>query len=511
MMKTSQKTKLTTAMAVALGATVPWSAALAVNLSDNGLGEVGIIPYYTARNGLDTYLSVVNTSTVYTSAVKVRFREGANSRDARDFNIFLSPNDVWTGVVTMGTDGETPVLKTGDSTCTAPAMQDLPTTPADGLKGVPFTAAGYDGSSADFPIADTGSTSIERAQEGHIEVIEMGVSVPREPNPADPVDEGNIAWWAEAGECAKIVGQYQADQTAFGRQFDEPLNIVKVAGNLQALTAGASGGIPVTTLANFFNPNVVEDATNPASDDLMREPASVEPNLNSAAPPIAQQVTNLGIALENVFADGADAVSSLMMADAVINEYAVGGAADAQYQWVVTFPTKNLYVDSELCVPTTTDPLPCAGAPRPAPFEYYFQDDSDGDGKSCITVAYNYYDRSENAPGGSGDLDFSPRPPGVPGNAICQEAQTLDFGTVNALGSQYDYGVPLASGFTNGWMRLRFTKAGTISSLDGTTFTGLPVLGFGLKILQNAAIDQGVLRNYAILTPHAYHRNIQTQ
>ena len=69
-------------------------------------------------NAFNTYVSVVNTTDVV-KVVKVRFREGKNSREVLDFNLYLSPNDVWTGaVIPAGT--ATPIR----------AASSLPTTPA---------------------------------------------------------------------------------------------------------------------------------------------------------------------------------------------------------------------------------------------------------------------------------------------------------------------------------------------------------------------------------------------
>ena len=83
-------------------------AAEAVMVNPNGLGQVLIYPYYTVRNGynvagvsaapFNTLLSIVNTTTS-TKAVKVRFREGKASKEVLDFNVFLSPYDMWTAAV----------------------------------------------------------------------------------------------------------------------------------------------------------------------------------------------------------------------------------------------------------------------------------------------------------------------------------------------------------------------------------------------------------------------------
>jgi hypothetical protein len=75
--------------------------AQAVNLNPDGLGQILIYPYYTTNDGNQTILSVVNT-TDQAKAVKVRFREGYNSREVLDFNLYLSKYDVWVAAIAEG-------------------------------------------------------------------------------------------------------------------------------------------------------------------------------------------------------------------------------------------------------------------------------------------------------------------------------------------------------------------------------------------------------------------------
>ena len=102
----------------ALGVT---GAAQAVNVNPNGLGQVLLYPYYTVRtdnlgNPYNSLLSVVN-STASVKAVKVRFVEGKNSAEVIDFNLFLSPFDVWTAAIvpdpTLLLSAGTPATTTG--------------------------------------------------------------------------------------------------------------------------------------------------------------------------------------------------------------------------------------------------------------------------------------------------------------------------------------------------------------------------------------------------------------
>src|SRR5699024_2841748 len=118
---------------------------------------------YTARAENDTMISVVNT-TNSVKAVKVRFLEALNSREVLDFNLYLSPYDVWTaGVTDLG--GGTPGIRTFDTSCTVPYFQGG--TPGDAGEQE-FLDFQYTG-----PNADGATGAIERAASGYIELIEM--------------------------------------------------------------------------------------------------------------------------------------------------------------------------------------------------------------------------------------------------------------------------------------------------------------------------------------------------
>src|SRR5687768_14269717 len=159
-----KRNSLTTALLAGLaGAAGLATTATAVNLNPDGLGQVLIYPYYTVNAGNDTLLSVVNT-TNRAKAVKVRFLEGRNSREVLDFNLYLSPFDVWTAAVfQLSGTGEANLL-TRDTSCTVPAIRtntSLPQT-AGGDRYVPFRNFAYTGGNA-----DNGPTSLTRTREGY--------------------------------------------------------------------------------------------------------------------------------------------------------------------------------------------------------------------------------------------------------------------------------------------------------------------------------------------------------
>src|SRR5262249_48621395 len=83
-----------------------------------------------------------------------------------DFNLYLSPFDVWVAAVAENGAGGASVF-TNDNSCTVPPI------PA---AGQPFRTAAFDGSISGQP-KDGGPTGIARVREGYVELIEMGVVV----------------------------------------------------------------------------------------------------------------------------------------------------------------------------------------------------------------------------------------------------------------------------------------------------------------------------------------------
>ncbi len=140
--------------------------AQAVVMSDDGTGEVLIYPFYTVQGPegapRTTLLTIINTKDEY-KAVKVRFHEAHNSRDALDFNLYLSPNDVWAAAVSRNPSTGVAQLTTRDNSCTIPSQIMS--------QANPFSTLAYtqDGNN------DGGNQNALRTNEGYIEVIEMGV------------------------------------------------------------------------------------------------------------------------------------------------------------------------------------------------------------------------------------------------------------------------------------------------------------------------------------------------
>ncbi len=76
-----------------------------VYVNPGGLGDFLIYGYYNVRDNRDNYFNIVNTDVSNGVRARIRFKEAADidtcggSREILDFDICLTPGDVWTGVI----------------------------------------------------------------------------------------------------------------------------------------------------------------------------------------------------------------------------------------------------------------------------------------------------------------------------------------------------------------------------------------------------------------------------
>jgi hypothetical protein len=130
------------------------AAGSAIVRNDNGIGHQLVFPYYTAQNGNATLLSITNTDTTNGKLVKVRFRGAANSDDVYDFQVAMSPGDIWTAAVTKDATSGAAKLATSDKSCTIPESIRL-------------------GTNAEFVKLRLDGESAAQTLEGYVEVINM--------------------------------------------------------------------------------------------------------------------------------------------------------------------------------------------------------------------------------------------------------------------------------------------------------------------------------------------------
>ena len=352
--------------------------AQAVNLNPDGLGQVLIYPYYTTNDGNQTILSVVNT-TDKAKAVKVRFMEGYNSREVLDFNLYMSAYDVWVAALAdssvFGADAGVPHIYIPDNSCTVPYLYEMGST-GPGLQE--FLNLAYSGS-----FNDGGPESIARAAEGHFEIIEMGTLV------GDSADyathqltkeqkdkDGNVtrpATW-EPLDCDELVDQWTENFGApDGIWFDEAINSpgcnpetifetgCEASTDTTRNSGGLFGGAAIINANNgtmFSYDAKAVQGYDKSEDGVHALPGSVFPSLNSGDQTTAYVFFGVpqDRAVELSYARSVDAVSAVFMHENIMNEYSSDADLNAGTEWIVTFPTKNFYVDVPILgeIETTT-------------------------------------------------------------------------------------------------------------------------------------------------------------
>ena len=441
-MKTINRKPLFLALAgvTALGAV---GTAQAVSVNPTGLGDVLIYPYYTvkgdAANPYNTLISVVNT-TASTKAVKIRFREGKASAEVLDFNIFLSPYDMWTAaLVPTGGDLGGVKLFTTDTTCTIPKIP---------VAGVDFRNTIYAGADA---VSDS---SLTRLREGYFEVIEMSTYTDGSVTAVNSKHASGVP-----KDCTKVT-----DTTATTEQ-KPPQGGLSGTASLVAPGTGFNAATDPTPLVNFkLQANYQSTGTiKPDFNDADLWSTTPDDDGNTVW-------ASWGIGR------GVDAVSGALMKNAIINEFVLDTATNSATDWVITFPTKSYYVAPK-------------GTSVRAPFQGLLTTKG-----SCDEIAVNTWDREENTkqPGGP---DFSPSPP-ADKIIMCWEANVLSFNGKNVFGSSNR--LDIATNFANGWARLDFARNAPLVAdsarlvvqntdrpptvtADSGTFTGLPAIGFAVQ------------------------------
>lgn len=532
--------------AAGFAATATAQDAPTMSLNPDGLGQVLLYPYYTTNGGNNTLLSVVNT-TGKAKAVKVRFMEGQNTREVLDFNLYLSPYDVWTAALLdgaavdsgcdidnglgLGENGQcgVPHLLTADTTCTVPYLY-LNASTAPGLQSfLPFKYTGDD--------ADGGPTTIDRAAEGHFEMIEMG-----------ELEEGGTFATAVDHTDVGVPTNCLALVDAWTRSTNPAENgawIVDPTTEMEAPAGGLFGGAAVINVANGFMfsydakaINGFANSVDPLGVPLHAEPGTVEPSLNSSDVFTATVFLDDGSVLASTgLTRSVDAVSFLFMHDQIANEYSTEAGINGQTEWVVTFPTKSFYVDpavnGNVSFPDAEPPFVQAWGPEanealstacePVILGIIPDRAAARDDATNPYIISGIFDREEQ----SLSPEFEDRPPIVspapPDPVIpidlfelCYETNIIRFGadpgdTSDIFGSSnFTNFDNEALGFESGWVNVelvtyQFDSGGSVGLADREGLgglAGLPITGFSAQKFGNNNATAGIAAFYGGIYQH---------
>jgi len=445
-MKNFKKSHLAAALALGLAA----GGVQAANVTAEGIGELIYIPYYSTIGNQETNFRLVNTSE-QTVTLKVMFREGRSSLEVLDFNVTMSPHDVWSGSI-QGVGATNARITTSDTTCTSP----------DKNKWVRNSNGSY---SADFRIRGGISGN---PNEGYVVVRVLGVSdistntVNSVPYLAKHVN-------GTPRDCGAIDWGYANAFDSIKGQFIEPMNVLAASASLVDAANGLATSIPVTVLANVNNPDAsgIDGLGNYGVNIITT--ADTE-TLETEADDFAVVFEgDTGIASSDSFATGSghEDITAALMQDTVINSFDVTNSS-----WVVTFPTKRAHGTG-------------AVAPFSAPYPQ----------SGLVEISPSYTDDEEFA--FSAETQFSPAE-SIPTINLPNEVNVLTFNGNNLLGSSLTTNLPIDNRVTKGWLNLAFTND---RALSGSTITldGLPAIGFNYTEGSNASIS----------TAHSYTKSVR--
>ena len=412
----------------------------AVQLAGNSdLGNLALIPYYTVRDGNVTGVHITNTSNS-TQVVKVRLRRGTDSMDALDFNLILSPSDVWTGF--LAAEGDNVVFNTTDNSCTAPAA----------VGGKFVMPAIYR----------------EDADEGYIEIIGMGETLNELQPIAVAAKHGASGvpascafvrdnFFANGSTTPDLVRGVVTSGQTVGRQaavtpgglptlapsnYVEPSNALKVSYFIRDAAGGREFGNSATHIADFLDaPAITNQQTGLFSGDLQ---GFDYPDLNGGSP-------------NDVGARGAFTIlRGLLGGGSVINDWSANADLNVGTDWVITFPGQYTMLNlpqyfNSLSSATATCPKGPAKPAGTASTATSGCDHRDIPAEATFVV----FDREEGQlSDAEGELVVSPALPGATPRVLLPfEVNVVEWGVESVLGSQ-NSPVTVATPGAFGWAEL---------------------------------------------------------
>lgn len=463
-------------------APVPPGAAADLRTSVDGIGHFLYVPYYSVQAGNTTLINLVNTDTLNGKAVKVRFRGAGNSDDLFDFQVFLSPGDVWTANVSQNANGVAQ-LTTADASCTKPAKDGV-----GGLNSTPFSTVRMNN-------FRTGDALANETREGYVEIFNMADIPPNAGGAgADTLYEA-IKHVNSVAPCASVA--------AFTALNTDPLDVATannmglfapttgLMGNwiiLNANDAGAWSGASTAIVA-------VDGVNAPTSGALVYFPQTNE-SLGLSAADIAKFTADPWLIAKPTFAAVYDLpdfsipytgvagpttqvalLNNAISTRNVINEFLTNSAINSTTDWVLSMPTRRYSVAWDYFAATP------ARVYNDGVTAFTSANTAVIDKQVCVTgVSGVSYDQEENTavdPGAS--VIISPVLPGAPTSfLICGEASVLSFnnGEPAQAGLMTTPSGTLAATVARSTIENGYVAGWTNLSTPGNGNAGLPILGY---------------------------------
>ena len=451
------------------------TTAASLELSPAGTGHMLLVPYYSTQAGNATLINITNTDTINGKAVKVRFRGASNSDDVFDFQVFLSPGDVWTANVSKGADGRA-TLTTADNSCTKPGKTVLNSTGFvtarldQTLTGDALANQTREGYVEIFNMADISPTlnSSLYADIKHVSSVppcangkndtawtDLDTFIPKKPWDVTNPTTGLMANWiiinvndagAWSGQATAVVAIQSGTPVAAGSG-----NVVYWPQISTSVAAIASSYTADPLMTQITSTDYTAPAIAASSYDL---PDMSTPYVTGVATPSAQ----------------AGALSNSISTTGIINEFLTVSAIHATTDWTLSMPTRRYSV--------AFDYVDGSRVFNPNLITYFTSANTVVVNRQiCVNgMTASTWDQEENQPA-PGGVVISPSQP-VPGIVFCGEAGVM---SINNGGSTTPSGTLKAtvarSGLDNAYGAGWISIATPAASSTPATPVGLPVLG----------------------------------
>jgi hypothetical protein len=429
------------AAAVAAASAGYVNVANAQTVASSAVGDLALVPYYTVNGNWITGIHIVNTSDK-TQVVKFRFRRAVDSLDALDFNIVMSPKDVYAGFLSDDAEGNIS-WSANDTTCTVPGLTDgkltMPPIYRDGAETGYVEIIGM-GSPADedMPIA-VAAKHVDGTPRDCAAVrsnfFSAGTST-SSPGVNDPA----TTWQAASANTAVA-----AAQTAFNgiNSYTDSSDALKVSYFIRDNDSGVEFGDNAVHLQGFLSqPSITNQQFGWLSGDL---DGFDFPNLDGTTPS-----TKAGYVPQvNRFELLRD--PSVLGVGQLMNEWTANSANGAALSWVVTMPGQYTMMDTPQFVLALQDAEDGADSSDITCTRAEDCDNRDLPVKATLSA----YDREEGEPDpAEEDLTVSPALPGERTvTTLDKEVNVLTFGGNNVLGvSDIDIDAGLSQPY--GWLSL---------------------------------------------------------
>lgn len=435
------------ASAVAVASAGYAGVASAQSVANNSLGDLALVPYYTVQGDWLTGIHIVNTSE-HTQVVKFRFRRAADSLDALDFNVIMSPQDVYAGFLSDDENGNIS-WQADDTSCTAPVTTSGKLTMPDVYR--------------------------DGAETGYVEIIAMaqpvsetqGIAVAAKHSDGVPLDcEAVRSNFKRDGTSVDDPGHVHSALTwqeasavpggpAGGPQeYDNSVNALKVSYFIRDNATGIEFGDNAVHIQDFLGePQMSNQVTGYRDGDLE---GFDFPDLNGGVP---TGTDGNGDGSERGKFVSLRAGNVLGVAE-LINEWTANTANGAALDWVVTMPGQytmfdriqyiaTLDDDDEECLRGSGDGvIGCDN--RDIPVE-------------AVITPYNREEGTTTTP--EEDLVVSPQRPGeIDRVQLPNEVNVIAFGETQSVLGVVDRRINASLGQPFGWLSLAVNSADTYLS-----------------------------------------------